>query len=88
MKTPRQLQRYFKGAANHRRIAILLTVDRREGIGVQGLADELKANFKTVSQHTRSLVQAGLLNKTYRGRAVAHTLSPYGRLFMAFMRKF
>lgn len=88
MKTPKQLERYFKGAANHRRVAILITVERREGIGVQGIADELKANLKTISQHTRSLVQAGLLNKTYRGRTVAHALSPYGRMFLTFMRKF
>lgn len=88
MKSPRQLERYFKGAANHRRIAILLAVERSEGIGVQGLADTLKANLKTISQHTRALVQAGFLRKTYQGRAVAHSLSPYGKLFLAFLRKF
>ena len=76
MKTPKQLEIYFKGAANHRRIAILLAVEKSEGITVEALAGALAANFKTISQHTRSLVQAGLLNKQYRGRRVAHTLSP------------
>ena len=63
MKTPKQLERYFKGAANHRRIAILLAVEKNNGITVEEIADGLEANIKTISQHTRSLVQAGLLNK-------------------------
>ena len=88
MKKPKQLERYFKGAANHRRIAILLAVEKNEGIAVQELADVLRANLKTISQHTRSLVHAGLLNKRYRGRQVAHSLSPYGKFFLKFMRTF
>ena len=88
MKTPKQLERYFKGAANHRRIAILRTVGNEEGITVERISDVLGANFKTISQHTRSLTQAGLLNKYYRGRQVAHSLSPYGKAFLAFMKSF
>ena len=87
-ETPKQLERYFKGAANHRRIAILRTVEQNDGIAVEALAGALGANFKTISQHTRSLVQAGLLNKQYRGRRVAHSLSPYGKLFLKFMKSF
>ena len=88
MKTPKQLERYFKVAANHWRIAILFLVEKNEGIKLEEIADALNANFKTISQHTRSLVQAGLLNKTYQGRQVAHTLSPYGKLFLKFMKTF
>ncbi len=88
MKTPKQLERYFKGAANHRRIAILLEVEKEEGITVEGIAKALQANFKTISQHTRALVHAGLLNKNYRGRQVIHSLSPYGRAFLRFMKTF
>ena len=87
-KTPKQLERYFKGAANHWRIAILFSVERDDGITVEGIADVLKANFKTISQHTRSLVHAGLLNKKYAGRQVRHSLSPYGRSFLKFMKSF
>jgi DNA-binding MarR family transcriptional regulator len=87
-KTPKQLERYFKGAANHRRIAILMTVEKNDGIAVEEIAGELRSNFKTISQHTKALVSAGLLNKTYRGRRVAHSLSPYGRSFLRFMRTF
>ncbi len=88
MKSPQQLERHFKGAANHRRIAILRVVEQHDGIAVEELAAALAANLKTISQHTRSLVQAGLLNKRYRGRQVAHSLSPYGKSFLNFMRTF
>jgi len=88
MKTSKQLERYFKGAANHRRIAILLIVEKNEGICVDEIAQKLSANFKTISQHTRSLVHAGLLNKQYRGRQVAHAISPYGKRFLSFMKTF
>jgi predicted transcriptional regulator len=88
MKTPKQLERYFKGAANHRRIAILSVVEKNDGISVEEIANELGANFKTISQHTRSLVHAGLLNKRYLGRQVQHSLSPYGKSFLKFMRTF
>ena len=88
MKTPKQLERYFKGAANHRRIAILSVVEKSDGISVEKIAGELGANFKTISQHTHSLVHAGLLNKKYLGRQVQHSLSPYGTRFLKFMKTF
>jgi len=88
MKTPKQLERYFKGAANHWRIAILLTVQKNEGITVEGITEKLDGNFKNISQHTRRLLQAGLLNKKYRGRQVSHRLSPYGKSFIKFMKTF
>ena len=87
-KTSRQLERYFKGAANHRRISILRVVEKNNGITVEEIARALSTNFKTVSQHTRTLVHAGLLNKNYRGREVMHSLSPYGRAFLTFMKTF
>ncbi len=88
MKTAKQLERYFKGAANHRRIEILSIVSKNDGITVEKISDALGTNFKTISQHTRSLVHAGLLNKKYRGRQVTHSLSPYGKSFLTFMRTF
>lgn len=88
MKTAKQLERYFKGMANHRRIDILLLVTKNEGITVEELAEALKCNFKTISEHTRRLTVAGLLNKTYQGRTVTHTLSPYGRIFVDFIKSF
>ena len=88
MKTSKQLERYFKGAANHWRIDILFLVAGNSGIKLEEISDALKANFKTISQHTRALVHAGLLNKTYQGRQVAHSLSPYGKRFTKFLQSF
>ena len=87
-KTAKQLERYFKGVANHRRIEILRFVSKAEGITVDGICQTLNANFKTISEHIRRLVQAGLVNKKYRGRQVEHYLSPYGRKFLKFMDSF
>ena len=88
MKTAKQVERYFKGAANHRRIEILAYVDKNEGVSVEKLAVGLKCNMKTISEHTRRLVQAGLLSKQYQGREVAHALSPYGKKFLSFIKTF
>ena len=86
IKTPKQMERHLRGVANHYRIQILLTVAKQDGITLEDLVITLKANQKTTSEHTRRLVQAGLLNKNYRGRFVEHTLSPYGRLFVQFLK--
>jgi len=88
MKTPKQLERYFKGAANHWRIAILLVVQKNEGIALEGISEVLNADFKNISQHTHRLINAGLLNKKYKGRQVAHSLSPYGKRFLKFIQTF
>jgi len=87
-KTTKQLERYFKGVANHYRLAILLLVASQPGITVEEITKCLAANFKTISQHTRYLAQSGLLNKSYKGRMVAHKLSPYGKIFAKFIERF
>ncbi len=87
-KTAKQMERHFKGVANHQRIDILLLVAVASGLTVDQITRNLNRNFKTVSEHTRRLVQAGLLNKEYRGRTVAHFLSPYGKEFVRFIRAF
>ncbi len=88
IKNSRQLERHLKGVANHWRIDILLTVAAHPGISVEEIADRLKGNEKTISEHTRRLVQAGLVEKKYVGRTVAHTLSPYGKTFRQFITTF
>jgi len=87
-KTEKQLERYFKGAANHRRLQILNLVSRRPGMTLEEISEALACNPKTISEHTRKLVQAGLLNKHYQGRSVEHVISPYGVKFIKFMQTF
>ncbi len=88
MKTTKQLERYFKGASNHRRLEILRLIDKNSGMTLEKIADTLGCNVKTISEHTRRLAQAGLLNKQYQGREVAHSLSPYGKRFINFIKTF
>ena len=87
-KTAKQMEWHFKGVANHRRIEILLLVASEEGITVEGVAERLQCNFKTISEHIRRLVQSGLMDKKYKGRTVAHSLSPYGKTFVSFLTTF
>lgn len=87
-KTAKQLERHFKGVANHWRIEILFLVERNEGIGVDEIATMLHANMKTISEHTKKLMQSGLINKQYEGTIVKHKLSPYGKTFIRFIKSF
>jgi predicted transcriptional regulator len=88
MKSSKQLERYFKGSANHTRISILLLVHKMDSITLDEISSKLNKNFKTISEHTRRLVQSGLINKKSIGRNVAHSLSPYGTKFVKFINTF
>jgi predicted transcriptional regulator len=87
-KGPKKLERHFKGVANHRRIQILLIVARRPAITLDDIVEEVNGNMKTIAEHTRRLMLAGLIEKTYAGRSVQHALTPYGRRFTAFINDF
>lgn len=87
-KTAKQMERHLKGVANHHRIDILLLLETQEGITLEGIVKTLGANEKTIGEHARRLERAGLINKKYRGKFVEHTLSPYGRTFVRFLRSF
>lgn len=82
------MERHLKGIANHRRIDILLLIARRRGITLDDIIRTLGANKKTISEHTRRLLTAGLISKKYHGRYVEHFLSPYGKTFFAFLHSF
>lgn len=82
------MERHLKGMANHYRIAILLLVADNEGITLDGIINALGANEKTLGEHSRRLVSAGLINKKYNGHFVEHYLSPYGKTFVRFLKVF
>jgi len=87
-KTARQMERHLKGIANHYRIEILLYISAHEGVTLDEIIEAIKANEKTLGEHTRRLQQAGLINKRYRGKFVEHTLSPYGKTAVNFLKLF
>ncbi len=87
-RTPKQLERHFKGVANHRRIEILKLIGNKKGLALDEIAETIGASVPTISEHTRKLVQAGLMEKKYRGRNVEHFLSPYGEKMLQILRPF
>jgi len=87
-KGPKKLERHFKGVANHRRIQILLLIAHRPDITLDEIVEAVRGNTKTISEHARRLMLAGLVEKTYAGRTVRHSLTPYGKKFIAFIEDF
>ncbi len=88
VKTAKQMERHLKGMTNHHRIEIMILVARSAGITLDGIIESLEANPKTIGEHTRRLNQAGLINKKYKGKFVEHSLSPYGKIFVNFLKSF
>jgi len=88
VKTAKQMERHLKGMANHYRIEILLYISDNKGATLDNIVTALDANEKTLGEHTRRLLVAGLINKKYRGKFVEHTLSPYGKTFVSFLKSF
>lgn len=82
------MERHLKGIANHYRIEILFLIAKCEKITLEEIVETLKANEKTIGEHTRRLYSAGLIHKEYRGKFVEHSLSPYGRVFVRFLKSF
>lgn len=82
------MERHLKGMANHYRIEILLLLAARERITLVEIVKSIGANEKTLGEHTRRLLNAGLVNKKYRGKFVEHSLSPYGKTFVRFLKTF
>jgi predicted transcriptional regulator len=88
IKSSKQMERHLKGIANHHRIDILLTISKGKVLTLEQIIDNLNANPKTIGEHTRRLYLAGLISKKYSGKYVNHSLTPYGKLFVDFVRSF
>ena len=86
MLKPRHLERIIKGVSNHRRIEILILLDRSPELSLIDIAETLKINFKTAGEHTRRLVIAGLVLKRNDRKHVRHALSPLGKVILKFLR--
>jgi len=88
VKPSRKLERVFKGVSNHWRIDILFLIKKSPEISLSEISDRLRANRKTISEHTWRLYKAGLINKNYKGRQVVHSLSPYGEKVIKILNNF
>lgn len=81
-----KLEKILKGTSNHRRIEILYLLKEKSDLSVFDISEKLKCNFKTISEHTRRLVQSGLISKYPDASAVRHELTPLGDAILKFLR--
>jgi len=86
MRSFRELEKTMKGAANHRRIEILFSLEKNPGQALFDIANNLGINFKTAHEHVRRLTIAGLVQKRSLGHVVSHTLSKTGAQVLKFLR--
>ena len=86
MKHLEKLERIGKGIANRRRLTILSLLDRRPASPLYVIAETLKLNFKTASDHVHRLSRAGLVIKRSRGNVVQHVLSDTGKSILKLLR--
>ena len=82
----RNTERIVKGVANHRRLEILDILLKKPELSVEEIADALKINFKTASEHIRRLAIAGLVIKRYEGNFVRHKLTSRATSILKFLR--
>ena len=87
-RTPKQIEKYFKAAANHKRLEILLLIEKSSDIYLEKIAEYTDCDIKNVFQHVQKLYNSGLVNKKHKGKMVGHTLSPYGKRFVNFIKTF
>ena len=86
VKTTRKLERVVKGFANHRRIEILMLLEKRPELSVTEIAESVNINFKTASEHIRRLAISGLVLKRNQGNTVRHVVSALGVSILKFLR--
>ena len=86
MLNTKNLEKIIKGCANHRRIQIMDLLNKKPELSVSEVANELKVNFKTISEHIRRLAHTGLVLKRNDAAAVRHALSEKGKLILKFLR--
>ncbi len=86
MYSQRQLERIVKGFSNHRRIQILTLLSSIPELSVSEIAQKLRINLKTASEHIRRLAIPGLVLKRNQGKNVRHKLSDRGIVILKFLR--
>ena len=86
MLRTRSLEKIVRGFSNHRRIEILALLSEKPDLSVFEVSEELNVNFKTISDHLRRLLNAGLLVKKNKGNMVCNKLSGLGVSTLKFLR--
>ena len=87
-KIIKRAERVFKGGANKNRLRILDYINCEDGTSVWMISQQLKVDFRNVSQHLQRLEKAGLVQKHQVGPSVYHELTPYGVKILEFIKTF
>ena len=80
------MEKIAKGFANHWRIRIINLLHEKPDLSVFEIADELDANFKTISEHLKKMSAAGLVLKRNVTNEVEHALSENGKVVLKFLK--
>ena len=81
-----QIERIVKGFSNHRRIEILELLKSRPELSLSDIAEILKTNFRTVSDHIKKMATAGLVLKRTDGLSVRHKITERGIKVLQFLK--
>jgi predicted transcriptional regulator len=84
--TSRQLERVIKGFASHRRLDILMLLQKTPELSVEEVADKLSIGYVNASDHIRKMAQAGLVIKRSDSKAVRHKLTPRAKVILSFCK--
>ncbi len=77
----------MKGVANHRRISIMLLLEKNPGLSLLNIAERQEWNFKTTADHVRRLVTAGLVSQGRHTGSIPNKLTKRGQTVLNFLRK-
>ncbi|HEY4513077.1 MAG TPA: winged helix-turn-helix transcriptional regulator [Candidatus Paceibacterota bacterium] len=86
MKTNRELERIVKGFASHRRIQVLLLLQKEPELSIIEISEKIKSDFKNVSSHIQKMATAGLVMKRSDFHSVRHKLTKRGLQVLKFVR--
>ena len=76
----------MRGFSNHRRIEILMLLDREPELSVEEISSHLHLNYKTAADHLRRLAIAGLLLKRSDSVSIRHKVTPRASHVLKFLR--
>ena len=81
----RNAERVMKGVANHRRAEILVMLKNFPEKSVSEIAEVLKIDYRTASEHIHKLTRAGLVMKRSDGTSVRQALTKLGEHMLDFL---
>ncbi len=88
IKTPKQMERHFKGISNSARIEILIQLLKDTSVSLDTLTEKMPMDYKNISQHMYKLVNSGLVSKQKSGPNTEFILTPYGKIICDFIEYF